>query len=200
MAPLTVEENEHEMIPATEAIAAINRVRDDAIVVSTMTPNRYWESVSQNRELDLPIFGAMGKASSVALGLALAVPDRKVVVLDGDGALLMNLGSLVTIAGQEPPNLLHFVFEDGVYLSTGGQPVPGAGNFDLAAMAKGAGITKSYQFDDLEDFVSELPSIMKQRGPVFVCLKVTHPEEMGRPRIGNTHAAMRRLASKLRDG
>ena len=92
-----------------------------------MTPNRYWESVSSNKDLDLPIFGAMGKASSVALGLALARPDKRIVVLDGDGGLLMNLGSLVTIADQEPDNLVHFVFEDGMYFTTGGQPVPGAG-------------------------------------------------------------------------
>ncbi len=74
-------------IPSLDAIKAINKERDDAIVVATMTPNRYHESVSQRKDLDLPIFGAMGKASSVALGLALARPDRKVLVLDGDGDL-----------------------------------------------------------------------------------------------------------------
>ena len=110
------------MIPAFDAIRAIERQRGDAIVVSTMTPNSYWKAVSTDRELDLPIYGGMGKASSVALGLALAVPDRKIMVLDGDGGLLMNLGSLVTIAEQRPGNLVHVVFEDGVYFTTGGQP------------------------------------------------------------------------------
>ena len=93
------------MIPAFEAIKAINDVRGEAIVVGTMTPNRYWELVTERPELDLPVFGAMGKASSLGLGVALAQPDRTVLVLDGDGALLMNLGTLVTIAGQQPPNL-----------------------------------------------------------------------------------------------
>ena len=188
------------MIPAFEAIRAINSERDDSVVLSTMTPNRYWGAVSSIWDLDLPIFGAMGKASSVALGLALARPDRKVVVLDGDGALLMNLGSLVTIAGQRPENLLHFVFEDGVYYSTGGQPVPGSEKLNLAAMARDAGIKESFEFADLEDFVSELPEIMRKRGPVFVCLKVSHAEEVPEFHWGNTGAAMRRLAAKLREG
>ncbi|MQG83856.1 MAG: thiamine pyrophosphate-binding protein, partial [SAR202 cluster bacterium] len=87
------------MISSLDAVRAISRERGDAVVVSTMTPNRYWESVSENRDLDLPIFGAMGKASSVALGIALAKPDKKIIILDSDGGLLMNLGSLITLAG-----------------------------------------------------------------------------------------------------
>ena len=67
-----------------------------------MTPNRYWELISNNPDMDLPIFGAMGKASSVGLGLALAKPEEKIWVLDGDGSILMNLGSLVTISEQKP--------------------------------------------------------------------------------------------------
>ncbi len=187
------------MIHSLDAIKAINDGREDAIVVSTMTPNRYWESVSTNRDLDLPIFGAMGKASSVALGLSLARPDKRIVVLDGDGGLLMNLGTLVTIADQEPENLVHFVFEDGMYFTTGGQPVPGAGRFNLAAMAKDAGYLESFELDNLEDLVNELPNIMNAKGPVFVCLKVSHGEELPEVYIGDTAGAMRRLADKLRE-
>ena len=185
------------MISSLDAVRAIARERGEAIVVSTMTPNRYWETVTQKADLDLPIFGAMGKASSVALGIALAQPDRKVVVLDGDGAVLMNLGTLVTIAGMAPENLVHFVFEDGVYFTTGGQPVPGSGTFDLATMAEGAGFAASYQFDDLEDLASELPAIMSAKGPVFVCLKVDHPDQVPEFHMGSTARAMRRLASRL---
>ena len=90
------------MIPSFDAIKAINRHRKDAIVVSTMTPTQYWVEVSNKSNLDLPIFGAMGKASSVGLGLAISRPDKKVLVLDGDGSILMNLGSLITIADQQP--------------------------------------------------------------------------------------------------
>ena len=185
------------MISSLDAVRAINRERGDAVVVSAMTPNRRWDSVTENRDLDLPIFGAMGKASSVALGIALAQPDRKIVILDGDGGLLMNLGTLVTIAGTAPENLVHFVFEDGAYFTTGGQPVPGAGKFDLASMAQGAGFAASYKFDDLEDFASDLPRIMNEKGPVFVCLKVNHPDEIPESHTGNTGKAMKRLASNL---
>ena len=163
------------MISSLDAVKVINDVRADAVVVGTMTPNRYWESVTENPDLDLPIFGGMGKASSVALGIAIAQPDRKVLCLDGDGSLLMNLGTLVTIAGSSPENLVHFVFEDGGYFTTGGQPVPGSGNVDLAGMARDAGFAQSYEFSDLEDLASELPRIMELAGPVFVCLKVNHP-------------------------
>ena len=185
------------MILINDAIDAINRLRDDAVMVSTMTPNLYWEQVSDRPELDLPIFGAMGKASSVALGVALARPDKKVLVLDGDGALLMNLGTLVTIAGQQPANLVHFVFEDGVYHTTGDQPVPGAGTFDLAGMARSAGFRESHLFDDLEDFVSELPGLLEKRGPLFVCLKVSHPVESPPSRTGTSRDAARRVMETL---
>ncbi len=186
------------MIPAFDAVKAIHGLRGEAVVVGTMTPNRYWELISERPELDLPIFGGMGKASSVALGVAMARPDRRVVVLDGDGGLLMNLGSLVTIAGQQPKNLIHIVFEDGKYQTTGGQPVPGAGTFDLAGMARSAGIQASYEFDDLEEFVSELPGLLELEGPVFVNLKVYHAEEPPPLYMGSTGDAMRRVAKELR--
>ena len=185
------------MISAFDAVKAINVLRGEAVVVATMTPNRYWELVSERPELDLPIFGGMGKASSVALGLALARPDRKVVVLDGDGGLLMNLGSLVTIAGQQPKNLIHFVFEDGIYQTTGGQPVPGTGIFDLAGMARSAGIQVSHAFDDYEELASVLPVLLESEGPVFVNLKVYHTEEPPPIYIGSTGGAMRRVANEL---
>ena len=187
------------MISSLDAVKAINDARGDSVVVGTMTPNRYWESVSENRELDLPIFGGMGKASSVALGIALARPDKKVLCLDGDGSLLMNLGTLVSIAASAPENLVHFVFEDGGYFTTGGQPVPGSGNVDLAGMARDSGFEASYEFSDLEDLASELPGIMVQDGPVFVCLKVGHPPTPPPFYMGKTGPEMRRLAERLRE-
>ena len=161
---------------AHEAIKIISREREDAIVVSTMTPTRYWQDVSDSEDLDLPIYGAMGKASSVALGIALARKKNKVIVLDGDGGLLTSLGSVVTIADQAPKNLIHFVFEDGVYFTTGGQPIPGAGKIDFAGIARSSGIVVSYSFDDLESFSIELPNIMQKEGPIFICLKVNHSD------------------------
>jgi phosphonopyruvate decarboxylase len=120
----------------------------------------------------------MSKASSFGLGLALARPDRKMVVLDGDGGLLMNLGSLVTIANMAPANLVHFVFENGVYRTSGGQPIPGKLKVDFAAMAKDAGFEKVYTFSNGEDFSSNVKQILHEKGPTFVYLKVAvHVEE-----------------------
>jgi phosphonopyruvate decarboxylase len=162
------------MISSAAAAEAIERHRGDALVVSTMSALRIWYTISRRRELDLDIINCMSKASSVGLGLALARPERRVLVLDGDGSLLMNLGSLVTIANKAPRNLVHFVFEDGGYTSTGGQPLPSAGGLDLAGLAKEAGYPRTYQFDSLEDFVTALQEILEGDGPTFVCLKVVH--------------------------
>ena len=185
------------MIPSFDAIKAINRHRKEAIVVSTMTPTQYWVEVSNKSNLDLPIFGAMGKASSVGLGLAISRPDKKVLVLDGDGSILMNLGSLITIADQQPKNLVHFVFQDGVYYTTGGQPIPGSNKTDLASIAKHAGIKSTYQFNDLEDFASDLPNIMNQTGPIFVCLKINHANEQPKEYFKDTGESMRQLSDTL---
>jgi thiamine pyrophosphate-dependent acetolactate synthase large subunit-like protein len=185
------------MISAFDAIRAINRQRNDALVVYTMSPVRYWDAVSTEPDLDLPIFGGMGKACSVGLGLALAQPSRKVIILEGDGGLLMNLGTLVTIAGQEPENLVYFAFDDGVYNTTGGQPVPGGGKHDLAGIARESGISESYGFDNLEDFATALPDLLQKKGPVFVSLKVEHSPDIPEFYAGSTGAAMKRLSAKL---
>ena len=184
------------MMKRDECLKVLAHYHTDQIVVAAYQAAQEW-LVIKPHVLNYTAIGAMGQASSHALGLALGRPNIRVLVLDGDGSLLMNLGSLVTIAGQEPENLVHFLFEDGVYFTTGSQPVPGAGRVSLAGMAKDAGFRHSHEFDNLEDFASELPSIMKEPGPVFVCLKVDHPDEQPPVYIGNTGAAMKRLAQKL---
>jgi phosphonopyruvate decarboxylase len=114
----------------------------------------------------------MSKASSFGLGVALARPDLGVWVLDTDGALLMNLGSLVSIAKAKPANLLHVVYDNEAYDTTGGQPTPGAGVADFRAIALGAGYPAAYAFDDLEVLEEELPAILAGPRPALVVLKV----------------------------
>ena len=164
------------MIPSLEAIRAIHQHRGQSLVVATMTGREEWDSLSENRSLDLPLIGCMGKASSVGLGLALAQPERRVMVIDGDGSLLMNLGSLVTIANKEPKNYFHFVMQDGGYTSTGGQPVPAADKVSFSLRAQAAGYRAAYEFDDLEEFVTQVEEILQQEGPVLISLKVKHGE------------------------
>src|SRR4051794_2311460 len=118
----------------------------------------------------------MGSASTIALGIALAQPTRKVIVVDGDGSLLMQLGSLVTIAGAAPENLFHFVFENGVYETSGCQPLPAEGRFDMADMARGAGYAHVARYADAQQFTAELPALLQRRGPVFISVR-TEPED-----------------------
>jgi sulfopyruvate decarboxylase subunit beta len=97
---------------------------------------------------------AMGLASSMGLGVALAQPDRPVVVIDGDGSLLMNLGTLTTIARYAPGNLTHIVFDNESLLSVGGFPTATSTGSDLAAIARGAGIERSRLVTELEEFTA----------------------------------------------
>ncbi len=165
------------MMESFEALKVISRQRGNAIIIATMTANHEWPQVSTNPDLDLLFTGAMGKASSMGLGLALARPDEKVIVLDGDGSLLMNLGGLVTIANMAPPNLIHFLFENGVYRETGGQPIPHAGKFGFAALARDAGYANVHEFEELESLENNMETIVSQAGPTFVCLKVPSATE-----------------------
>jgi len=165
------------MMENLEALEVISRHRGENIVIATMTCNREWSPISTNPDFDLPVGGSMGKASSMGLGLALARPDKKVLVLDGDGALLMNLGSLVTIANMAPPNLIHFVFENTVYRTTGGQPIPNVGRFSFAALARDAGYANVHEFDNTEDLERNIDNIINAQGPTFVRLDITPATE-----------------------
>jgi sulfopyruvate decarboxylase subunit beta len=156
---------------ASEALRLLLPYRGDALVVTTMTPAKLWGSLSSH-PLDLPLIGAMGKASSLALGLALARPERPVWVFDGDGSLLNNLGSLVTVAASAPRNFYHFLFENGVYETSGGQPIPGAGTVDFVGLAKSAGYRQSFGFASIGDLRAGIEAILKEPGPAFVCLRV----------------------------
>lgn len=160
------------MIESFAAQKVITRYRDDGIVVHNFTTSREWAQVSTRPDLDLSGDEAMGKASSLGLGLALAQKDRKVIVLDGDGSLLMNLGSLVTIANLAPPNLIHFLFENGIYRTTGGQPIPNAGRIDFAGFARDAGYAHVHVIDSIERLEADIAEILAEEGPTFVCLKI----------------------------
>ncbi len=175
------------MINNQDAVRVINSRRNGAMIVPTMNANNVHfglPTVSTDEKMDLPLSGAMGKASSLGLGLALAQPDKKVFVLDGDGSLLMNLGALVTMANKAPTNLLHFLFNNGVYAVTGGQPIPGAEQTDWDGMAKAAGYASVFSFDNLEDLTTGMDEVLAAPGPVFVHLRVE-------PEIENTPVQFR---------
>jgi len=121
--------------------------------------------------------GAMGQASSHALGLALGMPQERIVVLDGDGSLLMNLGSLVTIGSLKPRNLVHFVSHNGIYEVNGRYPIPGGRAIHFDRIAKEAGYAYTCSFSELEVFRREIKNILSVPGPVFVSLHVEAGKE-----------------------
>jgi thiamine pyrophosphate-dependent acetolactate synthase large subunit-like protein len=168
--------------------------RGDAIVISGRG-GRHWMQLSDTA-LDLPLGDpAMGGHSGFGLGLALAQPDKRVVLFDSEGDILMSLGQLPTIAEQAPANFYHFILDNEVYATTGGQPVPGAKNVDYAGIARASGYPRAHSFSVLDDFSRELPGILAAPGPVFVALKVL-PEVENTP-IGQRVRWRKRTADKV---
>ena len=168
------------MINTADMLHIFQEYRGDSIVVPGRG-SRHWSTISTIPNRDIPLGDpAMGGHASFALGLALAQPDRKIVLFDSEGDVLMSLGALVTIADKQPSNFYHFVMDNECYATTGGQPVPNAKNIDYALIAKGAGYPFTHAFDDLEDLASNFEAILQERGPVFVSMKV-HPEIENEP-------------------
>ena len=168
------------MIIKEACLQLIANQRTDEIVVTTMGTTVPWGEISTH-PLDYASVGsAMGHAADFALGIALAKPDKKVVVLNGDGSMLMCLGTLATITALNtpPPNYLLFVCDNGTYEVTGNQPVPdGNARFSWSMIAKGTGFEQVYEFDDLEALAADLPKIWHATGPTFVSLKIAQAHE-----------------------
>jgi phosphonopyruvate decarboxylase len=186
------------MIAAADVFRVFQSHRGDAIVIPTGTAGRHWRDFSTNEKRDLSMGGAMGQTSAAALGLALGLPNEQVVLFDAEGSLLMNLGILATIAGKQPRNFYHFLLDNECYATTGGQPVPNAKNIDYAGMAKAAGYTAAYNFDDLEMFGARVGDILSETGPVFVAIKVI-PEIENEPIGLRQRRPSRGRAETIRD-
>ena len=150
-----------------EILKLIAAARGTAICVPTMTTSPSWRTIAPD-DLSVGCVGFMGGASSLGLGLALARPDRRVIVFDGDGSLLMQLGTLATIAGAAPRNLTHLLFKNGVYHTSGAQGIPGGFDVDFVMMAKGAGYRNAYAIGEIDEFKRRLPTMLTEEGPVFV--------------------------------
>jgi sulfopyruvate decarboxylase subunit beta len=168
------------MMDRKECLKAIARQINDADIVLPVYSTAFdWIDIRPS-PLNYLSHGAMGLASSHALGLALGRPDKRVIVLDGDGSLLMNLGTLVSVAEAAPKNLYHFVMENGTYEANGGHPIPGRGAVSFAGLARSAGHKNVYEFADLKVFEQQAGAILAEPGPVFVCLKIVSSGEQER--------------------
>ena len=160
------------MMTKDELLAPLASVRGDAIVVTTMGAVRAWGRHSSS-DLDFASAdSAMGHAADLALGIALGQPERKVICVNGDGSMLMSLGTLVTIIEARARNLILIVMENRTYEITGNQPVPGVGEVDFAGLARGAGFKRVYTLATATDVATNLPAAIDGEGPVFVVAHV----------------------------
>jgi thiamine pyrophosphate-dependent acetolactate synthase large subunit-like protein len=159
------------MLGLDEALEILATHRHERIVITTMSPITRWHQLSDT-PLDFAyIPSAMGQAPALGLGLALAQPERGVIVVNGDGCMLMNLGSLVTLA-HHPANLYMLIIDNSQYEVTGGQPTAGAGHADFAGLARAAGIRRVYSFDSAETWRAGAAEALSGNGPVVIWLKV----------------------------
>jgi sulfopyruvate decarboxylase subunit beta len=155
-----------------EALTVLAKHRGDAIVVCAlgMAANEWW-AVTQSED-SFYMHGGMGFAASFALGLAVSLPKVPVWVLNSDGSLSMNLGCLLTEAGQQPPNLKHFVVDNQCYQTVETMPMVNQNGADYAAIARAAGIPRAMQIENLTELDRKLPEIAAAPGPYFVNLRV----------------------------
>jgi thiamine pyrophosphate-dependent acetolactate synthase large subunit-like protein len=159
------------MMTQREALEVVAAHRGQRIVLTTMSAVAIWPSLSDT-PLDFAyIPSTMGQGPALGLGLALAQPERGVIVANGDGCMLMNLGCLVTLANQRA-NVFLLILDNGLYEVTGGQPTAGAGRTDFAGLAQAAGIRRVYSFDALAAWRDGAAEALEGDGPVVVWLKV----------------------------
>jgi phosphonopyruvate decarboxylase len=159
----------------TEAVAILAAARGDMLSLCTMQAVDPWNAAGQADARNFNVVGCMGSVASVALGLALGRPRDRVLAIDGDGSLLMQLGSLVSIGEVRPPNLYHVVLENGTYETSGGQAVPGQGVADLTAIARASGYRHTDRFSSTAELESGIGRVLELEGPVLISLTITGP-------------------------
>lgn len=156
----------------------------DCIVSTTGMISRelfeYRAAMSQGHERDFLTVGSMGHASQIALGIAMEQPHRRVWCFDGDGAVIMHMGSMAIVANKEPKNYVHVVFNNGAHDSVGGQPTVGL-KINLPAVAKAVGYKTAVSVDNEVDLVAALKSLSE--GPILIEIKVKkgNRKDLGRP-------------------
>jgi thiamine pyrophosphate-dependent acetolactate synthase large subunit-like protein len=155
-----------------EVVEALLAERGELLVVAGLGSAAWDVTAAGDHPLNFPMWGAMGGAIAFALGLALAQPARRTLVLSGDGDLLMGLGSLATVAVQRPANLAIVALDNERYGETGMQETATASGVDLAAVARGCGFPLAATIRDEAQLAAALPQIRSAPGPAFFTIKV----------------------------
>jgi len=166
------------MLTVAQLLEPLARHRTNEAVVTTMSAVRPWGLLSDS-DLDFASAdSAMGHAADLALGIALAQPGRRVVCVNGDGSMLMCLGTLATVVGAAAANFVLIVCDNGEYEITGHQPVAASGRVNYAGLAEAAGFRNVYRFDDARAWADAVPDVLDAPGPTFVHV-VTEPGQQG---------------------
>jgi phosphonopyruvate decarboxylase len=160
---------------ALEILTAACR-RTGALSVATMQAVPVWHEVAPDLALHMDMLGCMGSASSLGLGLALGAPGRPVVVADGDGCLMMQLGSLVTIGHARAANLTLAVLHNGTYETSGNQPIPGAETADFEALARASGFAGACRIAEADELRRQIDGLIAAPGPTMVVIDIAREE------------------------
>ena len=185
---------------AIQTVAAALGEKDCIVSTTGMISRELFEyraAMSQGHERDFLTVGSMGHASQIALGIALAQPNRRVWCFDGDGAAIMHMGSMAIVANKAPKNYVHVVFNNGAHDSVGGQPTVGL-KIDLPAIAKAVGYVNTFSVDNKTDLAEALKAVQTVNGPLLLEVKVKkgNRKDLGRPTttpIQNKEALMQFL-------
>jgi sulfopyruvate decarboxylase subunit beta len=163
-----------------QAIAAIlELLSDEPVIICNGFPSREAFKIA-DRPTHFYMIGSMGVAAAIGLGVALSKPAKRVVVFDGDGNVLMGMGTLATVGSLQPKNFIHVVFDNEVYGSTGNQPTI-SNVVRLEQVAKAAGYANVERVREREDIVYEFKDLLKKDGPSMLLIKVNElAEDAGR--------------------
>jgi thiamine pyrophosphate-dependent acetolactate synthase large subunit-like protein len=154
----------------------------DQLVVTNVARTGFETKMAMPREGNLYTMG-MGLVTPVVLGLALSLPHRGVIALDGDGSILLNLGALSTVGNCAPRNLISIIFDNESYASTGGLPTATAGKTNLAEIAKGAGIKNSVEVRTIEEFIATATKAVAGDGPWVIVAKIVAEKPPVEPKL-----------------
>ena len=157
----------------------VAKLHHDEAVIGGIGHTNFDLWAAGRRPQNFYMLGSMGLAIPIALGVAIAQPQRRVIALEGDGSLLMMLGCLTTIGARQPENLIIVVMDNGTYEITGGQPTASSQGADLAAIARGAGIANSTWAADETHFETLIDQALATPGPHLIAARLTQAKPAG---------------------
>jgi len=164
-----------------ELMRGLTRILRDEAVIAGIGNTNFDLYAAGHRPQNFYMLGSMGLAFPIALGVALAQPQRRVIGIEGDGSLLMNLGCLATIAMVAPANLTLVVMDNGVYEITGGQPTASAQRCDFVEVARATGIAHSAWAQDTSDFVRLVQAALERTGPSLIGARIERGPAIAQP-------------------